>query len=79
MTTFTSEDRLAAMQELANLAQEEEMSITALSGEMRTKFEKQFPDLIDNHIAWMCFREGWQRGAESAYAEAYHLDEWEWK
>ncbi len=57
MTTFTTDDR------------EEAMKITALSMEMRTKFEKQFPDLIENHIAWMCWREGWQRGAESAYNE----------
>ncbi len=53
--------------------------ITALSGDIRLKFLEQFPDLESNHIAWMCWREGWQRGAESAYAEAYHLDEWVWK
>jgi hypothetical protein len=68
MTTFTSEDRESA-----------ELPITALSKEIREAFIRQFPDLYNNHIAFMCFREGWQRGAEAAYAEAYHLDEWEWK
>jgi len=66
MTTFTTEDR------------EEALKITALSYEMRKAFEKQFPDLIDNHIAWMCFREGWQAGAYEAYNEAYNLKDWTW-
>ncbi len=58
---------------------DELLEVTALKREMRQKFEKQFPDLIDNHIAWMAFREGWQRGAEDAYAEAYNLGEWKWE
>jgi len=58
---------------------DELLEVTALKREMRQKFEKQFPDLIDNHVAWMCWREGWQRGAEDAYEEAYNLGEWKWE
>ena len=58
---------------------DELLEVTALKREMRQKFEKQFPDLIDNHVAWMCWREGWQRGAEDAYTEAYNLGDWKWE
>ncbi len=53
--------------------------VTCLSKEIREKFVSQFPDLIDSDYAFTCFREGWQRGAESAYAEAYNLGEWKWE
>ena len=44
--------------------------VTILSIVMRKKFEKQFPDLIDNHVAWMCFREGYQHGfADALYGD----------
>jgi hypothetical protein len=65
---------MAAMEEPMKITK-----ITALSEEIRLKFTKQFPDLIDNHIAWMAFREGWQHGASAAYEEAYNLKEWKWE
>jgi hypothetical protein len=49
MTTYTTEDRVRSVWD----------------GKLHELFAKQFPDLVDNHIAWMCFREGFQRGQEN--------------
>ena len=32
-------------------------------------FLRQFPDLQDNHVAWMCFREGYEAGYAMAKTE----------
>lgn len=63
MTTFTTSDREAAAQ---NEKQDWEKA-----------FEKQFPDLKDNPVARMCFREGYQRGLEDFDRELTR--DWEWK
>lgn len=38
-------------------------------------FLRQFPDLKDNDVAWICFREGWSRATEN-YAEPIPFAGW---